>query len=339
MQVKPFELERHLERTLAPVYLVSGDEPLQSEEALDRIRQCARSRGFDERVRMEVGKGFDWSTLQDAADSLSLFARKRIFELRMPTAKPGDAGSKALTAYVERPNPDIVLIISTGKLDPASRRAKWYRSIESTGVSVQIWPIDPARLAGWIRERGSRRDVRMTTEAAELLGERVEGNLLACAQEIDKLALLYPSTTLEPDHITGSVGDSARFSIFDCVESALEGNPRRVLRICQGLAEEGTEAVLLCWIFTREIRLLENIATEAELGAGIARALDRQKLWEKRKRGLGTALARHSARQFRAMLRQLAMVDRVIKGAAPGNPWDELTRIGLGLAGVLVLMH
>ena len=176
-------------------------------------------------------------------------------------------------------------------------------------------------------------------EAAELLGERVEGNLLAAAQEIDKLALLYPSLTIGPDHVMGSVSDSARFSVFDWVESALQGNPRRVLRISQGLAEEGTEPVLLSWAFTREIRLLESVASEAERGLGIECALDQQKLWEKRKRPLAAALARHPAKHFRRMLRRLAVIDRIIKGAAPGNAWDELTRIGLGLAGVLVLRH
>lgn len=339
MQVKLFELERHLERTLAPIYVVSGDEPLQREEALDRIRQSARARGHDERVRMETGKGFDWSTLRETADTLSLFAQKRVLDLRMPTGKPGDAGSKALIAYAERPSPDNVLVIGTAKLDPTSRRTKWYRALESAGVSVQVWPVDAPRLATWIRERGARRDVRMTMEAAELLGERVEGNLLAAAQEIDKLGLLYPSLTIDPDHVMGSVGDSARFSVFDCVESALQGNPRRVLRISQGLAEEGTEPVLLSWAFTREIRLLETVASEAERGLGIEPALDKQKLWEKRKRPLAAALARHPARHFRRMLRRLAVIDRIIKGAAPGNAWDELTRLGLGLAGVLVLRH
>ncbi len=339
MQVKLFELERHLDRTLAPIYVVSGDEPLQCEEALDRIRESARARGHDERVRMEAGKGFDWSTLQGAADSLSLFTQKRILDLRMSSGKPGDAGSKALIAYVQHPSPDNVLIISTGKLDPATRRTKWYRAVESAGVSVQVWPVDAPQLAAWIRERGARLGVRMTTQAAELLGERVEGNLLACAQEIDMLALLYPSITIDPGHIMGSVGDSARFSIFDCVESALQGNARRVLRISQGLAEEGTEPVLLNWAFAREIRLLESVAAQAERGLGVERALDKQKLWEKRKRPLAAALARHPAKRFRRMLRRLAVIDRIIKGAAPGNAWDELTRIGLGLAGVLVLRH
>lgn len=339
MQVKPFELERHLDRTLAAIYVVSGDEPLQREEALDRIRQCALARGYDERVRMETGKGFDWSTLREAADSLSLFAQKRVLDLRMPTGKPGDAGSKALSAYAERPSPDNVLIISTGKLDPATRRTKWYRALDGAGVSIQVWPVEAPRLAVWIRERGAQRGVRMTNEAAALLGERVEGNLLASAQEIDKLALLYPSITIDPDHIMSSVGDSARFSVFDCVESALQGNPRRVLRISHGLAEEGTEPVLLNWAFTREIRLLESVASQAEHGLGIERALEQQKLWEKRKRPLAAALARHPAKRFRRMLRRLAIIDRIIKGAAPGNAWDELTRIGLGLAGVLVLRH
>ena len=337
MQVKPFDLERHLDKTLASVYLVSGDEPLQHEEALDQIRKSARARGYDERVRMEVAKGFDWAGLQGAADTLSLFTQKRVLDLRMPGGKPGDAGSKALIAYVERPSPDNVLILSTGKLDPAARRAKWYKAVESAGVSVQVWPIDTPRLPSWIRERGVRLGVPMTIEAAELLGERVEGNLLACAQEIEKLGLLYPSVTIDPDQVMNSVGDSARFSIFDCVESALAGDPRRVLRICRGLAEEGTEPVLMSWAFTREIRLLETIASEAEGGAGIARALEQHRLWDKRKRSLSAALARHPAKQLRRMLRRLAAIDRIIKGAAVGEPWDELTRIGLGLAGVLIL--
>lgn len=339
MQIKPVELQRHLEQTLAPVYLVSGDEPLQVEEALDQIRQSAKGRGFDERVRMEVAKKFDWSVLQGAADTLSLFAQKRILDLRIPSGKPGDAGAKALIAFVARPTPDNLLIIGSGKLDPASRRSKWYRAVESAGVSVQAWPIVPPRLSPWIRDRARGRGITITVEAADLLGERVEGNLLACSQEIDKLSLLYPSTTVDAVHIMNSVGDSARFSIFDCVESALEGNPRRVVRICQGLAKESVEPVLMSWAFSREIRLLETIATEAEHGIGISRALDGHRLWEARKRSLTAALRRHPAKNFQHMLRQLAKADRVIKGAAVGDAWDELTRIGLGLAGVIVFRH
>ena len=339
MQIKPAELKRHLERTLAPIYLVSGDEPLQVEESLDQIRKSAKDRGFDERIRMEVTNNFDWSQLQSAADTMSLFAQKRILDVRMPSGKPGDAGSKALIAFAAHPSADNLLILSARKLDPSSRRSKWYRAIESTGVSVQAWPIPAAQLGSWIRERARRRGLHMTVEAADLLSDRVEGNLLACSQEIDKLSLLYPSTSLDPVHIMESVSDSARFSIFDCVDSALEGNPRRVIRICQGLRQESVEPVLLSWALSREIRLLETIATEAERGVGISQALNKRKLWESRKRALMSALSRHSAKQFQRMLRQLALADRVIKGAAAGNPWDQLTRIGLGLAGVLVLKH
>ncbi|WP_369809150.1 DNA polymerase III subunit delta [Oceanicoccus sp. KOV_DT_Chl] len=240
MRLRPDQLKQNLSKTLLPIYIVSGDETLLVQECCDDIRLSCRRQGFSREV-LHVETGFDWNELLASAAAMSLFAERQLIELRMPTGKPGDAGGKALTEYAANASPDNVLLIICNKLESASTRTKWYKNIEAAGASVQCWPIEMAQLPRWINNRLSRLGLNASSEAIQMLAERVEGNLLAAAQEIEKLRLYTDGDTIDADTITAAVADNARYDVFGLVDRALEGNVSSCLKNLQGLKAEGTE--------------------------------------------------------------------------------------------------
>ncbi|MCP5420086.1 MAG: DNA polymerase III subunit delta [Gammaproteobacteria bacterium] len=333
MRLRFEQLAAHLAKGLAPVYLVHGDEPLLLQEAGDVIRQAARAQGYAERVCLTVETGFVWPTLLHHAANQSLFADKRLLELRLDNAKPGDEGSKTLCAYTTQLPPDVVLLVTAGKLDPASQKSRWFTALDTAGVILPLWPIDRQRLPAWIEQRLIGKGLRPTPEAVALLVERVEGNLLAAAQEIDKLYLLYGTGPLDAEQIMAAVSDSARYNIYELVDAGLAGQAARAARILSGLRGEGLEPVLVAWALHREIRLLNLLAFELGKGQSTETALTRHKVWEKRKPLLRQALQRLSLASCRALLRACSHLDQAIKGAVLGDPWDMALQISLGLAG------
>ena len=333
MQIKPEQLKPHLDKGLAPIYLVCGDEPLLVQEACDMIRAAARRSGCTEREVYSIEPGFDWGAFLQAGDAMSLFSDRKLIELRMPTGKPGDQGSKALLHYAERPVEENVLLIMAGKIEPAARKSKWYKALENSGAVVQVWPVDVRQLPGWAMRRMQAKGLQADQEAVALLVERVEGNLLACSQEIEKLLLLNGPGRISLEQVAASVADSSRFDIFTLVDGALQGDSARTSRIIEGLKGEGVEPVLVLWALTREIRSMANMAAEAQDG-GIEQALARYRVWEKRKPLLRAGLKRHSPRAWQAMLRRAALIDGMVKGAKAGNVWDELLQLSLWLGGV-----
>ena len=337
MRVRPDQLAAHLRKTLAPLYLVFGEEPLQSQEAADAIRAAACERGYDERDCLTVETGFDWGTLRQRAASRSLFAGRRLLDLRLGNAKPGDAGAKALADYAARPADDTVLLITTGKLDWQTQKSRWFAALDGAGVMVQAAPVEAGQLLGWIDRRLRNRGLNPTPEAVNLLGERVEGNLLAAAQEIEKLALLVDSRELTVEAVLAAVGDSARYSIYDWVDAALLGKPERVTRILDVLRGEGVEPVLVNWALHQEVRRLAILAFARDHGQALEAALAEQKVWEKRKPLMRQALQRLNLGDCRHLLRACAQTDRLIKGAEAGSPWDALLGNGLRLAGLELL--
>jgi DNA polymerase III subunit delta len=331
MKVRPDQLKQHLQKGLQSIYFVSGDEPLQVIEAVDTIRSTARANGFTEREVMDVDSHFDWSMLLDAGNSMSLFAEQRILELRMPTGKPGKAGSQALLEYAQRPAEDAVLIISSGKIEGSAKNTKWFKTLDQVGVVIQSWPISPHELPRWIDQRMRVKGLTTTRDAVALLAERVEGNLLAASQEIDKLYLLFGQSEITLEQVTSAVADSARYSIYDLVDSALGGDLIRTTRIVGGLKSEGVEPVLALWAMTREVRILTSIA-EANMSADAA--MTKARVWDNRKALVKKALSRHSATRWKAFLKRCGKIDKVIKGIEPGRAWDELlaltSQIALG---------
>jgi len=333
MQIKPEQLKGHLSKSLAPVYFVSGDAPLLVQEACDAIRAAARQTGCTEREVHHVETHFDWQGFLQAGDAMSLFSDRKLIELRIPNGKPGDKGSKALQQYCERPSEDNVLLIMSGKVDANSRKTKWYKALDKAGAMVTIWPMDARQLSGWTMRRMKEKGLQPTQDAVALLVERVEGNLLACAQEIEKLCLLHGAGPVDVDVIASSVADSSRFDIYQLVDGALQGDVTRTSRIINGLKGEGIEPVLILWALTREIRAMASMAFEAK-SSSVEQAMGKHRVWDKRKPLVRDGLKRHSPGQWQAMLRRAGEVDSMIKGGRAGNVWDELLQLSLWLGGL-----
>ncbi|MGB5439048.1 MAG: DNA polymerase III subunit delta [Gammaproteobacteria bacterium] len=338
MQLKPDQLDAHLRKQLAPVYLISGDDPLRVMEAADAVRAAARARGYDERQVMTVQTGFDWNSLHSEAGNLSLFSQQRILDLRLPGGKPGKEGAQVLQDFAGHLPEDTLLLVTTGKLDAATRKSKWVQSLEKAGVAVTIWPLKgSAELLGWVGARMRRRGLEPTAAAVEMLTGQVEGNLLACAQEIDKLHLLNGAGTVDVEDITAMVADNARFDVYALVDSALLGDAARCVRILQRLRAEAVAVPVVLWALTREIRPLAGMAAAIAEGDPVGAVLGRYHVWQARKNIVGAALKRLSADDCKAMIRQCARIDRLCKGRATGNVWDELLQLTLRLAGKDIL--
>lgn len=334
MRIGIQQLHQQLERELAPVYLLSGDEPLQMMEAADAIRKHARAQGYTEREVFTVEKGFDWESLTAASDSLSLFAERRILDMRLPSGKPGRDGSQALRTYAERPPEDTILLIQSGKLDRDQLKSSWVKALEKLGVLVQVWPLDLSQTQSWIKQRMQSKGLQPTDDAVTFLAERIEGNLLAAAQEVDKLALLHDAGPMDADTVLASVADQARYSVFDLVDAMLEGDGRRCVRMLEGLRSEGVEPILILWGITREIRALSDMAHQAERGQPIERVMEGARVWKQRKPQVRKALNRLNAVAWLELLHRCAELDRSLKGVGEGRIWDELLQLSLDACGV-----
>lgn len=333
MRVRPEQLEQHLARGLAPLYLVTGDEPLQVNEACDAIRRAARAAGHDNREVMEAGTGFDWNGLAAEANALSLFAEKKIIDLRIPGGKPGREGGQALAEYCERPPQDTLLLISLPKLDRAQQNSKWFKSLEQLGVIVQIWPLEVHQLPQWIEQRMRRAGLQPDREAVQMIADRVEGNLLAAHQEIEKLLLLHGPGPIDAEQLAAAVADSARYDVFELVDSALRGEPARCLRILEGLRGEGVAPPVVLWALHREIAQLAGLAADIAKGLNVDHAMTRAKIWEKRKPLVRAAVRRLKTPQWLTLLGHCQQADAAAKGVGQTDPWLLLERILLGLAG------
>lgn len=329
MKVRPDQIDRQLKKELAAIYFVCGDEPLQVMEAADRIRAEARLRDYSEREILDVDAQFDWNQLLEAGNSLSLFAEKRILELRLPSGKPGKVGSKVLQEYAQRPGEETVLIISSGKLDGSAKNTKWFKTLDQQGVIIQCWPINAEQLPTWINQRLQSKGITTDRDGIQLLTDRIEGNLLAAAQEVDKLFLLHGAGRLSYEQITAAVADSARYNIYDLVDSALQGDVIRTSRIIGGLKSEGVEPVLMLWALSREVRMLAQIA-EANMSADAV--MTKLRVWENRKALMRKALSRHSVTRWKLFLKRCAKIDKVIKGVEDGRAWDELLMLSTQIA-------
>lgn len=329
MKVRPDQLQRHLEKELSAIYFISGDEPLQVMEAADSVRLQARKRDYTEREVLDVDAQFDWNLLLDAGNSMSLFAEKRILELRLPTGKPGKVGSQVLQEYAQRPPEDTVLIISSGKLEGSAKNTKWFKTLDQQGIVIQCWPINAEQLPGWISQRLQAKGISADREAIQLLTDRVEGNLLAAAQEVDKLFLLYGAAKLNFEQVASAVADSARYNIYDLVDSALQGDVSRASRIVSGLKSEGVEPVLMLWALSREVRMITQIS-EANVSADAV--MTKLRVWDNRKPLIRKALSRHNAARWKLFLKRCAKIDKVIKGVEDGRAWDELLMLSTQIA-------
>ncbi|WP_455375365.1 DNA polymerase III subunit delta [Kaarinaea lacus] len=334
MKVYPADLDSTLARQLHAMYIVSGDEPLQQNEVCDAIRAAAKKQNYTERHVLNVDKGFDWEQFLAISNSMSLFADRQLIELRMPTGKPGDVGTKVLTEYAENPSPDCVVVLICGKIEKQTQKTKWFTQLEGNAVFIQIWPIEVGQLSGWIQNRARSKGMKLTPAAVQFMVDSLEGNMLAASQELDKLFLLYGDTEIDDDAVIDAVSDSARYDLFGLVDTSLSGDAKRVARMMHGLRGEGVEPVLVTWALSREIRSLIPMAVSVSSGKRPEQVVSHPSVWAKRKPLVAAALKRHSATNLQHMLQHAAKIDRIIKGLSAGNVWDELLQLALSLAGV-----
>ncbi|MCE1115626.1 MULTISPECIES: DNA polymerase III subunit delta [Pseudomonas] len=337
MKLSPAQLAKHLQGQLAPVYIVSGDDPLLCQEAADAIRGAARQQGYDERQVFSADANFDWGNLLLAGASLSLFAQRRLLELRLPSGKPGDKGAAALIEYCANPAEDTLLLISLPKLDGSAQKTKWGKALVEGGHCqfIQIWPVDAQQLPQWINQRLSQAGLTAQRDAVDMIAARVEGNLLAAAQEIEKLKLLADGNPITVETVQAAVADSARFDVFGLVDAILNGEAAHALRMLEGLRGEGVEPPVILWALARELRLLAGLAQQFSQGVPLDKAFSqaRPPVWDKRRPLVSKALQRLSAQRWAMLLQDAQHIDAQIKGQAQGSPWTSLARLSLLMAG------
>ncbi len=333
MRIYPEKLAAHLQQQLLRVYLISGDEPLLMQECCDLVRAGARAAGCSEREVIDAAApGFNWQDILQSATSLSLFAERKLVELRIASGKPGAEGSRALCDYLEVAGGDDVLLIVSGKIDKQSTQSKWYRALDAAGATVQVWPVGPGELPRWLQRRVQQAGMQIDADALQLLCERVEGNLLAAVQEVEKLKLLARDGRISCATVTDAVSDNARFNLFDMTDRALSGDASGGLRMLHGLRGEGSEPAVVLWALAREIRTLHQVQLDCEGGQPVQRALAAHRVWKSRTGLMESALARHDRASLSRLLAQAARVDGSIKGFADGRPWDHLEDLVVGLA-------
>ena len=334
MRVYPEKLARELKQQLLPVYLVSGDEPLLIQECCDLIRARARAEGCSEREVIDASpKNFDWQEILHSANSMSLFAERKLLEIRIPSGKPGAPGSKALCEYVDTMSGDDILLVIAGKIDKQSTNSKWYKALDKAGVTVSVWPVNARDLPRWLQQRVQAAGMDIDKDALQLLSDRVEGNLLAAVQEVEKLKLLATDGRITAQTVTEGVSDNARYNVFAMADSILDGNATAGLRMLHGLRGEGTEAPVVLWSIARELRTLYAARLACDSGQKAQKALQDRGVWNNRMPMMSAALQRHTESSLAALLQHAATTDGSIKGFAKGKPWDNMEQLLLGLAG------
>ncbi len=332
MKIPLRQLERHLAERLAKIYLVAGDEPLLVDEALEQIRAAAKRADFTSRELHAVERSFRWGELVAGADNLSLFATRKIVEIRLATPKPGDEGSRTIAALCEREDPDTLFIVAvSGKLDSAASRSAWVKAIDGHGVLVEIWPIERNELPRWIQRRAASVQLKLTTAAAQSLAERVEGNLLAADQEIKRLALTAAGREVDEGEVLEFVANNSRFDIFGLADAVLAGEVGRAFKILAGLRAEGVHPVQISWVLNRDISLLAQVEYAVRHGDSIDGALMRSGVWRRRQPLVKQALAKFKAPRLRALIIEAARVDAALKGVFPAEPWTTLTDLLIAL--------
>ncbi len=326
MRIKIDQLDAQLARALAPIYLIGGDEPQQRMEAVDAVRAQVRAQGVVERQLFVVGPNFDWQQLVTASRSLSLFAQRQLVELYLPEPKPGNQGSKVLLTYAQRAPANVVLLIQTGRLAPEVQRTSWFTALDKVGVVVQVWPLTGRTLLGWLKQRMQVKGLQPTGEALQLLAERIQGNLPAAVQEIEKLRLLHGTGSVNAQDVLAAVTDNARFDVFDLLPAVFGGNGQQAVQTLAGLEGEGVDPVLVNWALTREVRELAGIALSVARGESAAQCLAKINPAPRRSQ-LQQAWLQQPGAVWLGRLQHCARVDRVIKGQDAGNPWEELLHL------------
>lgn len=331
MLLKGEQLAAHLERDLRPLYVLYGDEPLLVIEAADAIRARARQQGYTEREVLTVLPQFDWGQLLAAGGNMSLFGDKKLIDLRIPTGKPGKEGGAALQQWCQNLSMDNLLLITLPELDWREEKAVWFTALVNAGVAIKLMAPPLTELPGWIAGRLRRQQQTADLESLKFIAERVEGNLLAAHQEIQKLGLLYPAGQLSAGQIRDAVLNVARYDIEGLRDALLSGDLARLTRTLDGLMQEGEAPPLVLWAMNEEIRALAVIRAGMDAGRPVDQLLKDAKVWGPRAMPVKKALQRLSTATLEDALRDAGKIDRLIKGIGQGNVWEEFLRLGLSL--------
>ena len=333
MELRADRLQRQLaSEPLRPVYLIAGAEPLVVQECADAVRAKARADGYLEREVLEAsGRDFDWSELTMGVASLSLFATRRLFDLRLPNGKPDKDGSKAITGFCDDPPPDTILLITCQ--DWSKKHAgKWSEAISRIGHVVAVWPLKTSELNEWLDRRLRSRGLSAEPAAVQLLAERIEGNLLAAAQEVEKLALLAPGARLDAARMEALVADSARYDVFKLVEAALAGESQRAVRMLRSLRLEGEQVPGLVPILAMELLKIASLARIAAAGGNLANAMRDARIWDAKQAVYRRALEKHPASRWEQFVAEAGRIDLISKGRLAGDPWLALERLLVAMA-------
>ncbi len=328
------QLNQHLQGQLAPLYVLVGDEPLAQSECLDAIRLAARKSGADERTHFIVERNFNWQSIQQFGQAMSLFSSKRILEIHIPNGKPGVDGGKALSELAQLAIPDTTAIVVLPTLERETKSSMWFNALQIAAVTVELNEIEPAALPQWIAKRLALQNQSANAASLAFMAHQVEGNLLAAHQEIQKLGLLYPAGEISAENISAAVLNVSRYDAFQLGEAVLAGDATRTARILQGLQDEGEQPVAvmnpLIWL----LRPLVRVKQAEARGENVMNAMTNARIYGDRQALVKRAIARLNLRQLEAALQKLCDIDRIAKGVMHGDAWLELSRICFGLAKV-----
>jgi len=334
VKLRANQLKQHFERAgPQSLYIVSGEEPLLIQEACDALRALVKAAGYLEREVYPADNNFNWHAVLESANSMSLFGDRKLIEIRQDKTKFEDSAKKALSDYLERPNPDTVILIILPKLEKAFTSTKWFTSIENIATHIQIWPMETRDLPAWIDARMRTNGMIPSREAVTLLAERVEGNLLAAAQEIEKLRLLVGTGNIDAQAIAQAVTDHARYNIYDLVDQAIDRQTEHALKMLYFCRASGEEPPVLLWAFAKELRTLTAIQYQAQKGAQLAKLFQDFRVWDKRKPIVQRALSKQPLTTLEAALQLIARIDRSVKGWAAGDVWEAMAALILLLGG------
>ena len=333
MNIKPEQLQNNLSSQLASIYFVFGAEILLVEQSLSLIKESAKANGYSERFRFDIDGNFSWDSIFSLISSPSLFAERRIIECRLTTGKIGVKGSIALTEIAESLPDDILLVISSGKLDMAQQKSKWFKALEGIGVVIQHWEVQSNQLVGWISNNMSQLGLNSNNDVANAIAYCTEGNLLATMQEIQKLKIAYPDGNINLQEYLNQIDQQSQYSVFGMIDSALQGDSEKVNKIFNSLVEDATPPVILITSLYREIKNLVTMAIELKTNQTIETVLKNHRVWQKRKPLISNALKKHSYQKLQKLLLTLGRIDRSIKGMDNLNVYDELQGVVTSLSG------
>lgn len=332
MKIYANQLPQQLGRGLSPVYLIFGDEPLQKIEAMDAIRQAARQQGFTERTALSADNQFSWDELFVNFNSLSLFSSQKLIELEIDKGKPGVAGSKALNELAGLFNSETILVIHGGKIGAEVPKTKWFKTLQAAGVFIPLYNIEGDQLSRWLNQRCQQAGIQLDREGIQLLASFYSGNLLAAAQEIEKLAISYPNQRIATDYLQSVILNQSKFNVFALVDELLAGNMAQAVKILISLQQEGIEPHIVNWALTREVMQLVEMQTLVRSGQPVSQVLQQFKVWSNRQSLFTHALSRLTLEPLNIMVKDLSLLDRKFKSTDTLQPYTDLCHVCMSFA-------